>query len=361
MIAPLLLALSIAPPHSAHASTWSSGISSGSAPVAVAVGFRAPDFSLPTLDNRTVRLSDYRGNAVLLNFFASWCPACQDEMPIFVKTAPVLASSHIDFLGVDVSEEDSVVGDFAKHYSATTYPLALDRNGDEYRAYGFKAIPTTLVLDSDGIIAYRLTGGETDAKDLSDILRSVALRQEGDIVEGDAVIRTMRYDIASGSDRGALTVIVIDDSNGSLGVRVTEKWADLGTVASAVGSIAADGTIDFGSQRLPPLSRLVLPYFANELEQEAASKSTVSSVTGGFATSVRFALSTSKGGGRETISERMTAQDVSGSQGGYAASGIVLYSTSSKTPIAGKFAVSASGQSDTPGTYSFTLQSKPSR
>ncbi len=363
MLITITVALALAASSGTPAPSWSTGLSAGTtlseslaAPI---VGFHAPDFTLQTADNRSISLSNYRGDVVLLNFFASWCQPCQDEMPVFVKAAPLLAPFHIDFLGVDMSEDEFMLGKFAKRYSATTYPLVLDQAGDEAKAFGFRAIPTTLVIDQDGIIAYRLSG-ELDGKDLSDILKTVSEHREGDAMADEDVVRTERFDITSGPDVGLLTVNIMGDSHGTLGIRLSEKWKLAGTVASDVGTVAADGRLDFGSQFLPPLSRLLLPYFASGFVHIANANSTVSSVVGDIVTSSHFAISAQDDASDAmTVSERMTTAHTSGSAEGYSASGTVLYSSAKKGPVSGAFAVIPGGQEATGGNYTFTIRTKP--
>jgi len=105
------------------------------------------DFSVPTLDGGRVGLADFRGKAVLLNFWATWCPPCVAELPAmerlhrryFAQGFTVLAVS-LDTVGV------SAVAAFVRE-RGLTFPVGLDPAWDVARAYGVRALPTTALLD----------------------------------------------------------------------------------------------------------------------------------------------------------------------------------------------------------------------
>lgn len=109
----------------------------------------APDFSLTTFDGAIVRLSDYRGRPVVLNFWASWCPPCRAEAPALSKVATV-KSDQVAFLGIDVRDREAKARAFVTEF-AVPYPNGPDPGGVEaqYRGVG---IPYTVFIAADGTV-----------------------------------------------------------------------------------------------------------------------------------------------------------------------------------------------------------------
>ncbi|MDQ6793579.1 MAG: TlpA family protein disulfide reductase [Chloroflexota bacterium] len=117
----------------------------------VQVGQIAPDFALPSLDGKTVHLSDFGGHPVWINFWASWCPPCRDEMPRLEGVYVTHAKDGLVILGVAVRDSPADAGAFAKEVGVT-YPIVLDvpgKVGDQYHAV---ALPVQYWLDRDGIV-----------------------------------------------------------------------------------------------------------------------------------------------------------------------------------------------------------------
>ncbi len=126
----------------------------------------APDFSLVSLDGKTTRLSDFRGKAVLLNFWATWCGPCKIEMPWFVDFQKQYGSQGLQIVGIamdDASKED--IAKFAKDMGVN-YPILLGKEsvGDQYG--GVPALPESFVIARDGKILDKIIGlrgkGEID-------------------------------------------------------------------------------------------------------------------------------------------------------------------------------------------------------
>jgi cytochrome c biogenesis protein CcmG/thiol:disulfide interchange protein DsbE len=123
----------------------------------VSVGSRAHDFSLESLDGETVSLSDLEGNVVLVNFWATWCPPCQAEIPDFEEAYRERGGDGLVVLGVNVEEPASQVLPFVTDMGMT-YPVLLDRDGRISREYRALGLPTSLLVDRDGVIRFRQDG-----------------------------------------------------------------------------------------------------------------------------------------------------------------------------------------------------------
>ena len=117
----------------------------------------APDFFLRTLNGRSVRLSDYRGKTVVLNFWASWCPPCRREMPDFQTLWEERGPSGPDdlvILAVNLLPEDTIAAaeGFVDEFGLT-FPILLDTSrGEVAQRYGVQALPATFFIDRDGIV-----------------------------------------------------------------------------------------------------------------------------------------------------------------------------------------------------------------
>jgi len=118
----------------------------------------APAFTLQDTSGKPVKLSDYKGKVVILDFWATWCPPCRAEIPNFVDLQKQYGKQVLAVIGVSL-DQDGVAGvaDFAKAHSIN-YPIVMG-NQDVVEAYGgIEAIPTTLVIDQAGNVVARHTG-----------------------------------------------------------------------------------------------------------------------------------------------------------------------------------------------------------
>jgi peroxiredoxin len=117
------------------------------------IGDLAPDFTATTLDGKTVKLSDYAGRPVVLNFWASWCNPCREEFPLFVRAR---ARHHDDYVMLGVDNRD--IASDAKSFAAgkkADWPIVFDGSSTIYRAYGVTALPQTFFIRPDGTVALR--------------------------------------------------------------------------------------------------------------------------------------------------------------------------------------------------------------
>jgi len=127
----------------------------------------APDFSLESLDGKTMRLSDLRGKAVLLNFWATWCGPCKIEMPWFVDLQKEYGSQGLQIVGIamdDGSKED--IAKFAKDMGVN-YPILLGKESVADQYGGVDALPQSFLIARDGKIADKIIGlrGKSEIED----------------------------------------------------------------------------------------------------------------------------------------------------------------------------------------------------
>lgn len=113
------------------------------------VGEEAPNFELKTLDGKTVKLSDYRGKKVILNFWATWCPPCKAEMPDIQKYYTE-ADDDVEILAVNIDPQYDVKK-FVREANVT-FPVLLDSDDEVNTLYRILTIPTTYFIDEEGII-----------------------------------------------------------------------------------------------------------------------------------------------------------------------------------------------------------------
>lgn len=119
----------------------------------------APDFELATLTDETVRLSDYRGKKVILNFWASWCPPCRVEMPHMENYYEEnKEAENVEIIAVNMTKterggDDKIerVEDFVQE-NKLTFPILLDETGEVMKLYQIMAYPTTYIINPEGVI-----------------------------------------------------------------------------------------------------------------------------------------------------------------------------------------------------------------
>jgi peroxiredoxin len=126
-------------------------------------GQPAPDFGLPTLGGETVRLSDLKGQVVLVNLWATWCPPCKAEMPMINDFYQAHQEAGFTALMANVQEEGSTVRAFIEA-NGFTFPVLLDSQGELMRLYGVRGLPTTFIIDRNGQVRHIQTGAITQAE-----------------------------------------------------------------------------------------------------------------------------------------------------------------------------------------------------
>ena len=119
--------------------------------VGLAVGNLAPDFSLTNLEGSQVSLSDFRGQVVLLNFWATWCAPCRVEMPSFQTYYENYRSQEFVVVGIDFNEPEETVRQFAQELGLS-FPLLLDPGGEIQDLFNIRGYPSSVFIRPDGTI-----------------------------------------------------------------------------------------------------------------------------------------------------------------------------------------------------------------
>jgi thiol-disulfide isomerase/thioredoxin len=118
----------------------------------------APDFTLLNIDGQQVSLQQYRGKVVFLNFWATWCIPCREEMPALERLHQTYQAQDLAIISIDLKEGvDQVKAFFQKH--GLSFPSLLDTNGVVFRDYLVAGMPTTYLIDRDGTMVARGVGG----------------------------------------------------------------------------------------------------------------------------------------------------------------------------------------------------------
>jgi len=128
---------------------------------ALKAGEVAPDFTLSDLEGHPVALSDFQGHPIVLNFWATGCPPCREEMPALQAIYERYRDDGLVVLAVNVlifERGKGAVLAFVREYELT-FPVLLDGEGDVMNLYGVRALPTTFFIDREGLIRERVVGG----------------------------------------------------------------------------------------------------------------------------------------------------------------------------------------------------------
>ena len=125
--------------------------------IPLAVHSQAPDFTLNTLDGKKVRLGDFRGKPVILNFWATWCKPCVEELPALEKLWQAYNEGDVVVLAVNQGESEGIIRDFLADHSVS-FPILVDRNQKVNRLYRVRGLPTSYFIDENSKIEHELVG-----------------------------------------------------------------------------------------------------------------------------------------------------------------------------------------------------------
>ncbi|MEQ9620109.1 MAG: TlpA disulfide reductase family protein [Deltaproteobacteria bacterium] len=136
----------------------------------------AKDFTLESVDGeKKVSLEDFRGKPAVINFWASWCGPCKEEMPLFEQTWKKYKDKDVVFVGIDVMDDRNNAEEFLKN-EGITYTNLYDSSGEVSNKYGVIALPATFFLDKKGNIVVKNYGpfiGEDGRKKFKSYLKEI--------------------------------------------------------------------------------------------------------------------------------------------------------------------------------------------
>jgi cytochrome c biogenesis protein CcmG/thiol:disulfide interchange protein DsbE len=130
---------------------------------APAIGAPASPFDLKTLDGKPVGLETFRGKPLVINFFASWCDPCREEMPLFNQLASRSAKEGYAIVGIAVEDNRAALTQYVEE-AKIGFPVALDLNSTVKRAYHIFGPPATFFIDGKGVIRDMVIGPVTAAR-----------------------------------------------------------------------------------------------------------------------------------------------------------------------------------------------------
>ncbi|MCJ8319399.1 MAG: TlpA family protein disulfide reductase [Colwellia sp.] len=124
---------------------------------ALKIGDMAPDFTLKSLEGTNLKLAEQQGQIILLNFWASWCGPCRQEMPILQKLHEKYQELGVAVWGVNVEQENQAGRDFLDDLNLS-FPIFFDETNAISANYNVEAMPTTVLIDRDGKVRYVFRG-----------------------------------------------------------------------------------------------------------------------------------------------------------------------------------------------------------
>lgn len=120
---------------------------------AVGIKDEAPDFTLKSLEGSNLRLDEYRGQVVLINFWASWCGPCRQEMPLLDKIHQRYEDAGFSVLGINVEGKLDAAQEI-ENETHVTFPLLIDTDQTVSELYNLEAMPSSVLVDRDGVVRY---------------------------------------------------------------------------------------------------------------------------------------------------------------------------------------------------------------
>jgi len=130
---------------------------SGNVQAETSAARKAPDFMLTSLNKNKIKLSDYKGKVIILDFWATWCPPCKAEIPHFIDLYDKYNKQGLEIIGIATSDEKYKVDSFIKNFKIN-YPVAMadEKIANDYG--GIRGLPTTFIIDKDGNIREQFVG-----------------------------------------------------------------------------------------------------------------------------------------------------------------------------------------------------------
>jgi cytochrome c biogenesis protein CcmG/thiol:disulfide interchange protein DsbE len=137
-------------------------------------GKQAPDFDLPSLGGKNVRLADLKGKVLFINIWATWCLPCREEMPSMEKLYHLLKGADFEMIGISVDKDpEKSVAPFVKELGLT-FPILLDPKSETAAKYKITGVPETYLVAPNGVIIHHLIGpAKWDRPDVVEALKKL--------------------------------------------------------------------------------------------------------------------------------------------------------------------------------------------
>jgi thiol-disulfide isomerase/thioredoxin len=120
----------------------------------------APDVSVTSLENGSkLKLSDLKGKVVLLNFWATWCPPCREEIPSMMKLNRFMTGKPFQMVAISIDEGGKPLIDSFFKQTGFMLPTYLDASGDSSKSYGITGVPESFIIDKNGKLVKKIIGG----------------------------------------------------------------------------------------------------------------------------------------------------------------------------------------------------------
>ena len=120
----------------------------------------APDISIVSITNgSTLKLSDLKGKVVLLNFWATWCPPCREEIPSMMKLNSFMAGKPFQMVTISIDEGGKPTIDSFFKETGLFLPTYLDASGTSSKSYGITGVPESFIIDKQGVLVKKIIGG----------------------------------------------------------------------------------------------------------------------------------------------------------------------------------------------------------
>jgi thiol-disulfide isomerase/thioredoxin len=130
------------------------GVAANTAVASEKVGELAPEFTAQTRDGQTISLKDYRGKVVVLDFWASWCGPCRDEMPFLMSLSARNKEKAFQLITVNIDDKSENMEKFLSKIWSEAGVFVVDRKKEIPKLYNLETMPTTVFIDREGVIRY---------------------------------------------------------------------------------------------------------------------------------------------------------------------------------------------------------------
>jgi peroxiredoxin len=147
-------------------------LQSGALQAADVLGEEAPDFVLKSLSGENLRLSEFRGEVVLLNFWASWCGPCRDEMPRLESLRERYERVGLRLLSVSLDDDSRGLRETVEGFDVR-FPILVDAGREVARRFGIDDMPATLLIDREGVVRHVSEGRRGRDEDYTEALRAL--------------------------------------------------------------------------------------------------------------------------------------------------------------------------------------------